>query len=446
MLSTLLPGLRDLRAPLAAGFVWLVALWFLVEPTWNRDQQADGIAGSANRLLSTLNVLGQGVVLSFAAYLVGSFSVFIFSGVLLGRFHTTVKPTGRPFEGLSDLGRVSLAQVAVDGRKRLEEALTLSGISVDEILGLAAPVAESPRKSMPYRRGKPERPTALTSTTVFPTPEQRQETEISERVLRDLPVVATAQLLGKEPEVYAAVDRSQAEVEFRTALVPAVLGLAGAVAVAAWPNRSVVGAAAILVGVLGAAGLMLDAARGHRRSNEMILSLMEHGRISPPSVLRAESEAVARADQSPSVVVKRQGDEVARSVRRYITSLDQIPSSGSMPMLDQAHAAARDARDQAQELDRLLAVHDAVSPDTPSITSVLEPIDRALGGWTAMNAALIDGLEDPAVSWGGESLAPDQLRGLVDEGQERYRGMIERIRAAAAALANREVQSTERKA
>jgi hypothetical protein len=77
---------------------------------------------------------------------------------------------------------------------------------------------------------------------------------------------------------------------------------------------------------------------------------------------------------------------------------------------------------------------------------VLEPIDRALGGWTAMNAALIDGLEDPAVSWGGDSLAPDQLRGLVDEGQERYRGMIERIRAAAAALANREVQSTERKA
>jgi hypothetical protein len=185
---------------------------------------------------------------------------------------------------------------------------------------------------------------------------------------------------------------------------------------------------------------MLDAARGHRLSNEMILSLMEHGRITSPSVLRAESEAVARADQSPAVVVKRQGDQVARAVRRYITSLDQIPSSGSLPMLDQAHAAAADALDQARELDRLLQLHDAVPPGSPPIISVLEPIDRALGGWTAMNASLTDRIENPAVSWGENDVPPEQLRGFVDEGQERYRAMIERIRHAAATLAKREVE------
>lgn len=158
MLSSLLPGLRDLRAPLAAGFVWLVALWFLFEPTWDRDQEADGVTGSANRLMSTLNLIGQGVVLSFTAYLIGSFSVFLFSGALITRFRTSIEPSGRLLEGLSDLGRVSLAQVAVDGRKRLEEALTLSGIAVDEILGLVAPVSNHPRKMLRYRPGQPEGP------------------------------------------------------------------------------------------------------------------------------------------------------------------------------------------------------------------------------------------------------------------------------------------------
>jgi hypothetical protein len=144
------------------------------------------------------------------------------------------------------------------------------------------------------------------------------------------------------------------------------------------------------------------------------------------------------------VVVKRQGDEVARAVRRYITSLDQIPSSGSLPMLDQAHAAAADALKQARELDRLLELHDAVPPGSPPTTSVLEPIDRALGGWTAMNASLTDHIENPAVSWGENDPPPEQLRGLVDEGQERYRAVIEKIRKAAAVLANREVKPANR--
>lgn len=74
MLSSLLPGLREVRAPLAAGFVWLVALWFLLDPRWTRDSAAEGVIGSTNRLMDSMNLLGQGVVLSFAAYLVGSLS------------------------------------------------------------------------------------------------------------------------------------------------------------------------------------------------------------------------------------------------------------------------------------------------------------------------------------------------------------------------------------
>jgi hypothetical protein len=33
VLTSLLPGLRELRAPLSAGTIWLLAGWFAVEPS-----------------------------------------------------------------------------------------------------------------------------------------------------------------------------------------------------------------------------------------------------------------------------------------------------------------------------------------------------------------------------------------------------------------------------
>jgi hypothetical protein len=92
-----------------------------------------------------------------------------------------------------------------------------------------------------------------------------------------------------------------------------------AVAVAAIPENVLAGAVAVLIGVLGAVGLILDAARQRRDSNDLILGLMEHGRITPPSVLRAESTASGLADQEslPS-----------RTSRR-----PKAPSEPSMPEL-----------------------------------------------------------------------------------------------------------------
>ena len=439
MLTSLLPGLRDLRAPLAAGFVWLVALWFVFEPHWDREASADGIVGSANRLMSTVNVLGQGLVLSFAAYLIGSFSVFIFSRPLLAQFRPSIEPSGRPLEGLSDLARVSLSQVAVDGRKRLEAALTLSGVTVDDVLGVSAPVPDVPSKARPSR-GTQQAPVGLTSATVLPTPEEVQEREIKERVLRDLPVVANAQLLGRETDVFAAVDRNQSEVEFRVALVPAILALAVAMAWTAAPELWWSAPVALFVGGLGATGLMLDAARGRRDSNELILSLMEHGRITSPSVARAESEATSRADTAPAVVLKRQGDETARIIRRYLASLEAVPSSGSLLMLEQAHSAALLARKSSRDLDGLLHQHLGMVADHAE--SVLEPVDRALSGWTRVNASLADQLTPAVGDWDGVvPVDGDTLRQLVDEGRERYARLMDEVRTAVTTVSERSERS-----
>jgi len=438
MLSSLLPGLREVRAPLAAGFVWLVALWILLE-SWARDSAAEGVVGSANRLMGTLSPVGEGVVLSFAAYLVGSFSVFLFSRPLLSLFRTSIDSDVGPLDGLSELGRVSLTQVSADGRQRLEESLALSGVGVDEVLGLAAPVADTSDKRVPRgRRGRRAGPMSLSATTVLPTPEAREEREIAERVLRDLPVVANAQLLGHEPEVFAAVDRSQAEVEFRVALVPALLALSVAVALAAWPEELAVGAVAVLIGGLGAAGLILDAARQRRDSNELILSLMEHGRITPPSVLRAESTASRLADQAPAKVVARQAEDSARAIRQYMASLDAVPSSGSLPMLTQAHDASAHAHAEAQRLDRLLEEYIPDAKDPRPAQDALEPLDRALSGWTALNHGLAVESKVPDYAWPEDGPSPKELVRLIVEGRDLNRRMIDRVRAAVSEIATRD--------
>ncbi|MCZ4559701.1 hypothetical protein O4160_02470 [Rhodococcus sp. IEGM 1401] len=72
MLTTILPGLRDLRTPLATGYLWLVALFLAcadILPTAESESQLIGQVFDIANGLGTTAVLA---VLSFVAYLLGS--------------------------------------------------------------------------------------------------------------------------------------------------------------------------------------------------------------------------------------------------------------------------------------------------------------------------------------------------------------------------------------
>jgi hypothetical protein len=73
VLTTLLPGLRDLRTPLAVGYLWIVVLWLITNRWVPRSvQQATGPIKS---LYEFGAILGGTVVLAaltFVAYLIGS--------------------------------------------------------------------------------------------------------------------------------------------------------------------------------------------------------------------------------------------------------------------------------------------------------------------------------------------------------------------------------------
>jgi hypothetical protein len=77
MLASLLPGLRDLRTPLATGYLWLVVIWLL---THNRlpmtMQQAPAALKPLYQLGSILGATAVLTALSFIAYVTGSLLAF----------------------------------------------------------------------------------------------------------------------------------------------------------------------------------------------------------------------------------------------------------------------------------------------------------------------------------------------------------------------------------
>src|SRR5437763_5068975 len=81
MLASLLPALRDLRAPLAAGYLWLFAGWLVLEPHYASWDKSGGPLASTIQLSHQLTPAGLGVAVSFVAYLIGSLSQSAFSGL-----------------------------------------------------------------------------------------------------------------------------------------------------------------------------------------------------------------------------------------------------------------------------------------------------------------------------------------------------------------------------
>jgi hypothetical protein len=81
MLANLLPGIRDLRTPLAVGYIWLLTLWLWIPTRFKDVAPSTGVPGDLARLAHYSGRLGIGIALSFIAYLIGALSA-LFNGPL----------------------------------------------------------------------------------------------------------------------------------------------------------------------------------------------------------------------------------------------------------------------------------------------------------------------------------------------------------------------------
>jgi hypothetical protein len=72
VLASLLPGLRDIRTPLAAGYLWVVVLWLLLHDYVPKSAtEAQGAVGSLYQLGSLVGGSAGLAAVSFIAYLLG---------------------------------------------------------------------------------------------------------------------------------------------------------------------------------------------------------------------------------------------------------------------------------------------------------------------------------------------------------------------------------------
>jgi hypothetical protein len=113
----LLPGVRELRTPLACGYVWLLSLWLLFHDRFSTRSDA---AGVYKTLLQASDFLGKGptiAALSFAAFILGSLVEIRASGFFLSfaKGHRIFRAFMHPNVGLGSVDltwRVTVTPVA----------------------------------------------------------------------------------------------------------------------------------------------------------------------------------------------------------------------------------------------------------------------------------------------------------------------------------------------
>jgi hypothetical protein len=411
VLAGLLPGLRAVRAPLAAGYLWLVAAWVALEPAIPQRAEATGVAASLYRAGDLVSVLGLGVVLSFAAYLLGSLSASAGTPALralypsaqgdrdpfagLRRLVAAVvryRPATIPRAPLSTQARAALGQIARGSRDRLVTSLALSGTDVDRFLrdeletpdGDGMPPASTlrrPPRDKIYRADGPVGPGSALPQDI----NAGRAALLARAVIRDLDVVARTRLLGRDQELYAEVDRHRAEAEFRLAIIPPLLGLAVALAAR---SGGPLGWLVLPLGALLAWGLFVDAARAERAANEILLDAIADRRVQSPTLERLEMQAATLAGESRPELMSTVAKDAAVALQGAARSLESAATS-EPSWARYARLQVDVARESVERVSRIFPPATAVAA-TDTLRLLSELADAWMGVIEGRGASGID--------------------------------------------------------
>ena len=130
MLGYVLPGLRELRAPLAAGYLWLLFVWLVWGDTLptNSTLKDETPLDRLYRLEPVISSIGLAVVASVAAYILGSIVIDVQTKIgkriadfMVGMM-AEATPAPRDLGGMSVAGRLSLTDAGDSMLERWEQA------------------------------------------------------------------------------------------------------------------------------------------------------------------------------------------------------------------------------------------------------------------------------------------------------------------------------------
>jgi hypothetical protein len=301
MLLNLLPGLRELRAPLAAGYIWLFAAWL----AFNGDIPEP--AGAAN-FFDQFEALGAAAALTFAAYLIGSFLSDLFGFVWYAIRLVRIGPIS---------GSPESYPVGMLGDNRLRERLiriqASEPLSPEGAAALDEVAKRTVRRIPPERRGDVDRRVfrdadyrvrgpggprwLLGRRTAYEPWKLKVGDSADDEQTLALHVVAALgdeldtarfRLLSEEKDLFHEVDRLSAEGEFRLAVTPPLTAVVAVLAATA----SLLWLLALLpLGVLVMLGLMRQ-----EQSGDRIVYAIRAAKIRTPTLEQLDAEVTKNAE------------------------------------------------------------------------------------------------------------------------------------------------------
>ncbi|MEU6729094.1 hypothetical protein ABZ917_35775 [Nonomuraea wenchangensis] len=177
--------MRELRAPLAAGYLWLAFAWLVWARHLPEPGQASGLLADLYKAAEAIGLTGVAIATSFAAYLIGIISVSVSSRISGFFAFFYAKRVADAIRGLVyDTG------ITIDWKE-------------EKIIGL--------------RGGPLMQLYHISRVTFSSSTEPRVWALLSFRgeLLNDLSRIPM-RLLGQDQELYGAHDRLEAEADFRT--------------------------------------------------------------------------------------------------------------------------------------------------------------------------------------------------------------------------------------
>ncbi len=303
MLTSLLPGLRDIRAPLAAGYLWLLAIWLLLAEHVPERSEATGHVLSLYRLDDVFTAVGLGVALSFVAYVLGVLSQGTVGGWLSRSGGGLWVYWGwRKRDQLTDqlgsmghwvaFGRISqraarsLLRGTATRLSRLSDNLP-SDRKLGKLLAEVSADVGGAQSEVPIPREWPDDPRDVLSIQLLSLSVLQESQDIASR------------LIGKERELYTAQDRLESEAEFREAIVVPLLALTMIAAVAVeshdgWFPLVFLGGLSLAILIWGQAGA------SRRERNDLLIDAWFQGRVEAPVFERLFESAGVKITPSPT--------------------------------------------------------------------------------------------------------------------------------------------------
>jgi hypothetical protein len=284
MLTTLLPGVRDIRTPLTVGYMWFLVLWLAIGHRLPTPSRATGALADIYRISHAASPAGTAVAVSVAAYVAGillvpvSLSLIYFGGNVLRRTPAAfLTPGHHRFVSMRSVLR-NVVAARLSARFCSDEAFRLAVLDAAGAIprdGETLPKDRSSLEKLALSNGYARYQIVVATVDLTP---------LVEGLADDLFYI-TQRLQGRNADVYNDYNRLQSEGDFRLAIFFPIAFLFGVLAIRWQPLW--------WIGAVAAIALVYSGVHSREEAEGLVGRAMAAGRVDDPALERVDIAEVS---------------------------------------------------------------------------------------------------------------------------------------------------------